>query len=149
MHNWNWKAIWAICWSVILFLVGFIMLRDLQSVHAQAIPWPKPPYPPVNVSFSSTSTQTLIAAPSAGGVCVYAMSLENAGASAATVSIYHDGGTTAVATVYLASGGGAAGWDLRDNPQNPWFLTNAATGFAVKSSAATQINGSVYAATCP
>jgi len=145
----NWKTI---CWTVVaLVFVGFGLLRDnpLQTVHAQAIPWPKPPYLSTPINFSSGSVQTLVAAPSAGAVCVYAISLQNAGSTTVTASIYQDGGTTPVAYAYLVASGGAAGWDLRDNPQNPWFLTNLTTGFAVKTSAATQIYGSVYAATCP
>jgi hypothetical protein len=119
------------------------------TVHAQSINWPPPPYTPVNVSFSSASTQTLVAAPTAGGICVYELSLINAGGTAVTVNVYLDGGTTSVSSVYLAASGGAAFWPLGTNPKNPWFLTNATTGFAVKTSGASQIQGSVYAAICP
>lgn len=130
-------------------IFGGLALYLHSPVHAQSIPWPKPPYPVTNVNFSSAATQTLVAAPSAGGLCVYSLSLTNAGASGVTLSIYADGGTTAIASTYIPASGGNAYWDLKDNPLNPWFITNAATGFAVKTSSAVQINGSVYAATCP
>jgi hypothetical protein len=120
-----------------------------KVAYAQAIGWPVPPYQPANVSFTGTSNATLVSAPTAGGVCVYGLLLINAGASADTISIYLDGGTTAVATVYLAASGGSANFQLGQAPKSPYFLTNNATAFVVKSSANVQIDGSVYAATCP
>lgn len=120
------------------------------NVQAQAIPWPRPPYPAVNVNFSASTAQTIVAAPTAGGVCVYGLLLTNgSGSTADTVNVYQDGGTTSVASFYLGANGGAGGFDLRDNPQSPYFITNNATGFVVKSSAAVQVNGVVYAQTCP
>lgn len=144
--------------AAVVFLVGLAgvnsyhaaHLRALPIVYAQSLQWPEPPYFPANVSFSASTAQTLVAAPSAGGLCVYSLTLINAGASADTISVYLDGGTTAVASVYLAAGGGSATWPLLNgNSKNPYFLTNAGQGFVVKSGTAVQVNGSVYAANCP
>lgn len=117
---------------------------------ASPIPWPISPFSPVNIGFSSSSPQTLVAAPTAGGVCVYGMTLVNTSASTATtVSIYQDGGTTAVYTAYLNSGGGSANWQLTNIAKSPYFITNNATAFIITSSAAVQINGGLYYAVCP
>jgi hypothetical protein len=135
---------------LLLFLLSVTILiaPTPQPVEAQTIGWPQPPYFPTNVSFSGTSA-TLVSAPSAGGVCVYSLSLINAGASAITVNVYQDGGTTSVSSVYLAGSGGAAFWPMATGPKTPWFITNAGSGFVVKTSAGVQVNGSIYAATCP
>lgn len=130
------------------------LLLCLISVGAAAqtpIPYPQPPYNPVNISFNSGSPQTIVAAPSAGGVCVYGLVLTNTNASTTTtVSIYQDGGSTAVFSVYLAAGGGTANFPLRNtDPKYPYFTTNAKTGFVITSSSAVQINGGIYAAICP
>lgn len=122
----------------------------VRTVHAQGIMWPGPPLGPANINFSSSGAQTIVAAPTAGGVCVYGLQLINAGASATTINIYVDGGTTAIWSVYLASGGGAANWVLNtSNMRSPYFITNKATAFVINSSAAVQINGGIYAGTCP
>lgn len=121
------------------------------TVAAQTAPniaWPQPPYPPTNVNCAS-ATCTLIAAPSAGAVCVYSMSLTNAGSAAVTINVYQDGGTTSVASNYLAASGGNAFWPMSTNPKSPWFITNLTTALVVKVSATGQIDGSVYAQTCP
>ena len=134
------KRIYCVLVLLVLAVVGY----------AQTIPWPAAPYPKVNINFSAAIAQTIVAAPTAGGVCVYGLQLINSDATTGTtVSIYEDGGTTAIWTVYLAAVGGAANWQLTDNAKSPYFLTNKATGFVIKSSAAVQINGGVYAANCP
>lgn len=130
----------------------FLLLCLSVGAAAQPAPnWPIPPYNPVNISFSSASPQTIVAAPTKGGVCVYGLVLTNtSGSTATTVSIYQDGGTTAVFSVYLNSGGGTANFPLRNtDPKYPYFVTNNATGFVITSSSAVQINGGIYAATCP
>lgn len=130
----------------------FLLLCLISGAAAQTpIPYPQPPYNPVNISFNSGSPQTIVAAPSAGGVCVYGMTLTNTNASTTTtVSIYQDGGSTAVFSVYLAAGGGTANFPLRNNdPKYPYFITNNKTGFVITSSSAVQINGGIYAAVCP
>lgn len=133
------KRILVVC--VVLVAVGIL---------SAAVMWPGPPMPPTNISFSSSGNQTIVAAPTAGGVCVYGLQLVNAGASATTINVYLDGGTTAVWSVYLASGGGSANWVLNtSNMRSPYFITNSATAFVINSSAAVQINGGVYASTCP
>lgn len=122
----------------------------LRPVHAQGIMWPGPPMPPTNINFSTSGNHTIVAAPTAGGACIYGLQLVNAGASSTTINIYLDGGTTAVWSVFLASGGGSANWVLNTaNMHSPYFITNSATGFVINSSAAVQINGGVYASTCP
>ncbi len=131
-------------------IVSVITLGLLNAgrVHAQANLWPDPPYSPVNVNFS-TGTGTLVAAPTAGGICVYGGYLVNAG-TAVTVNFYLDGGTTSVGSAYLAASGGSISFGiLNSNPKNPYFITNAATAFVVKQSGTSQINGSIYAANCP
>lgn len=140
-------ALWLALVTMTMLLI--LALPVWLTVQAQPIPWQNPPYSPVNVSFTGTTAQTLVAAPTAGAVCVYGLTLVNAGGSADTVSIYLDGGTTAVTTVYLAASGGSASWQLGSNPQNPYFLTNLTTGFVIKSGTNVQINGGIYAATCP
>lgn len=132
---------------IALSLFGWFVQQP--SVLAQVITWPASPYTPVNVNFS-TATATLVAAPSAGAVCVYGLQLVNAGASATTITVYLDGGTTAVWSAYLQAGGGSANWPLQNgNAKNPYFISNLTTAFVVKSSTAVQINGGIYAATCP
>jgi hypothetical protein len=151
------KVLVQIVFAVLLVgLVGLAIVnsyrayRDVPVVYAQVLSWPEPPYSPKNVSFSTSGNQTLVAAPAVAGLCVYGLVLTNAGASATTILIYQDGGTTAVASTYLSAGGGSASWTLQpNNPKNPYFLTNTATAFVINSSAAVQVNGSVYAANCP
>lgn len=141
------KRILLVVVVVALIVSAGIMLKP---VHAQGIMWPGPPMPPVNINFSTSGNHTLVAAPTAGGVCVYGLQMVNAGASATTINVYLDGGTTAVWSVYLASGGGSANWVLNtSNMRSPYFITNSATAFVINSSAAVQINGGVYASTCP
>ena len=132
-------------------LLVLFCLAISMAATAQNIGWPNPPYSPVNISFNSSSPQTIVAAPTSGGVCVYGMTLTNTNASTTTtVSIYQDGGTTAVFTVFLNSAGGTANFPIiAGNPKNPYFVTNNKTGFVITSSSAVQINGGVYAATCP
>src|SRR5580658_10116789 len=143
------KREWLYRLSVLVFLFVLIGLAiKLSTVQAQQVGWPDPPYNPTNIS-CSTATCTLVAAPTALGECIYGLSLINAGGSADVVSIYLDGGTTAVGSVYLAASGGAATWALGTQSKNPWFITNAATAFVVKSGTTVQLYGSVYAANCP
>jgi hypothetical protein len=113
------------------------------------IPWPIPPYTPINVSFSTSGNQTLVAAPSAGGIGIFGLVLVNAGASATTINFYLDGGTTVIGSTYLTNGGGGVSFQLIFHPKSPYFLTNAGTAFVINSSAAVQVNGIVYAAICP
>ena len=143
------KVLWLLPFVAIALML--LVRPSPQKVYAQNIGWPDPPYKSANISYSSTSPQTLVAAPTAGGVCVYGLTLVNASASTSTtINLYLDGGTTSVASVFLGANGGAATWPLISYyPKNPYFLTNNATGFVIVSSAAVQINGSVYAATCP
>ena len=119
--------------------------------RAQVTAWQEPPYSPKNITFSSAGNQTILAAPGAGiAWCVYGMTLTNASSSTATtVSVYLDGGTTAVGSFYLSANGGSANWQLQANPKNPYLITNLATAFVLNSSAAVQMNGTIYAANCP
>jgi hypothetical protein len=131
-------------------LTCLAILGICAVTQAAPIPWPIAPFTPVNISFSSTSPQSLVAAPTSGGVCIYGMTLTNTSASTpTTISIYQDGGSSAVYSVYLNSGGGSANWQLVNTSKAPYFITNNATAFVVVSSAAVQINGGLYAATCP
>lgn len=133
------KRILVVC--VVIVAVGML---------SAAVMWPGPPLAPANISFSSSGAQTIVAAPTSGGVCVYGLQLVNAGASATTINVYVDGGTTAVWSVYLASGGGSANWVMNtSNMRSPYFITNNATAFVINSSAAVQVNGGIYASTCP
>jgi hypothetical protein len=134
--------------AVMAAVVVLCIMNSHQTVHAQAIQWPNPPYSPTNVNFA-TASATVVAAPTAGAQCIYGLMLTNAG-TAVTVTIYLDGGTTAVTSAYLAATSGPAlVWPLQNNPQNPYFMTNNATAFVIKQSGTSQINGSVYAAICP
>lgn len=148
------KATQLICILAALVITCVIALSFLvpaPRVHAQAIAWPIPPYPPVNVNCSSASC-TLISAPPAGQAsCVYGLSIVNAGASAVTINIYQDGGTTSVASAFLAANGGSDNFQLLNgNPKNFYFITNFATAFVVKQTGGpVQLNGVVYAANCP
>lgn len=129
---------------------GVYHLAQPKAVNAQAIAWPIPPYTPVNISFSTSGNQTIVAAPTTGGVCVYGLSLTNSGAAATTIQVFNDGGTTPVWTTFLSASGGWAGWTLQNgNAKNPYFATNNATAFVINSSTPTQIVGGIYAATCP
>jgi hypothetical protein len=139
---------------VCLALMTFAWLSWSPVARAQVTPWQGPPYSPKNISFASSGNQTIVAAPAAGiGTCVYGLLLTNgSAATATTVSVYLDGGTTAVASAYLGANGGAVSWPLlggAPNPKNAYFITNLATAFVVNSSAAVQVNGTVYAANCP
>jgi hypothetical protein len=143
------KILWVL---PVVAIALMLLIRPVpQKVYAQNIGWPDAPYKPANISYASASPTTIVAAPTAGGVCVYGLTLINGSASTATtINLYLDGGTTSVASVYLGANGGAASWPLISYyPKNPYFLTNNATGFVITSSASVQINGSVYAATCP
>lgn len=134
---------------VIVVAILIVGLPRLRSVHAQVIEWPPAPYTPLNVNFSG-ATATLVSAPTSGAVCVYGLQLVNGGVSQDTITIYLDGGTTAVWSVVLQPNGGSANWVLQNgNAKNPYFITNAGQGFVVKSGTAVQINGGIYAATCP
>lgn len=142
-----WYAGLAVLILTVMALVS--LLPHPATVQAQVISWPQPPYNPKNISFNSATAQTVVAAPTAGAVCVFALSLTNAGGTSVTYNVYLDGGTTSVGSGYLVAGGGNAYWPMLNAPKNPWFITNSTTGFVIQTSAASQINGSVYAATCP
>lgn len=143
------KRIFGILTILALCLFSFYPVKNVQAANP-VIPWPAPPYNSVNVNFSTSGNQTIVAAPSAYATCIYGLTFVNAGATGTTITIYQDGGTTAVSSVYLVSGGGSASWLLNmTNPKAPYFITNVQTAFVVNSSGATQINGSVYAASCP
>jgi hypothetical protein len=136
--------------AVIASIVGLAIFNSWQAnqiVYAQSLQWNNPPYAPANVSFA-TASGTLVGAPTAGANCIYGLLLVNAGV-AVTVNVYQDGGTTSVASAYLAASGGSASWQLVSNPKSPYFITNTTTAFVVKQSGTSQINGSVYAAKCP
>lgn len=117
------------------------------------ISWPIAPYTPVNVSFSSSGNQTLVSAPTNGaGIGIYGLLLVNASTSTSTViSIYQDGGSTAVGSYILFQNGGNLDLTPRSvvDYKNPYFLTNANAAFVINSSSAVQIYGIAYAAQCP
>lgn len=119
-----------------------------ETVLAQQNTWPEGPYPAVNVNFSG-ATATLIAAPSTGALCIYGLSLSNAGAASTTISIYQDGGTTAVGSIFLPVNGAPYTLPFGSNAKLPYFVTNLQTGFVVKSSGSVQVNGTVYGQICP
>lgn len=130
------------------FLRLILLLCLSLPMAGQVINWPKPPYPPTNVSFSGTSA-TLISAPSSGAICVYGLLLVNAGGSNTTINIFQDGGSVSVASAFLVANGGSTSYVLTTNPLAPYFITNTKTAFVVTSSNGTQINGTVYSAGCP
>lgn len=132
--------------SILVFFFGLTLCYAQNPV----IPWPAPPYNAANISFSTSGNQTIVAADTKYATCIYGLLLVNSGATGTTISVYQDGGTTAVSTVYLAAGGGAVSWQLiGNNPKNPYFITNTKTAFVINSGSADQINGTVYAAQCP
>lgn len=135
--------------TVLILSLGLMTPSFAGSPTPATPPWPEPPYTPSNVSFSTSGNQTLVAAPSSFATCVYGLLFVNSGTSATTINIYQDGGTTSVSSVYLTASGGSASWVLSNNPKNPYFITNTTTAFVINSSAATQINGTVYSAQCP
>lgn len=138
----------AFCLCLVALAVGLI--RN-TPVLAQSPSWPGPPYIPTNISFSTSGNTIIATTPStAGTVCVFGLSLTNASTTTATTVQIQDGATTVLWTVYLAANGGSANWQLQNgNAKNPYFMMSKGNNFVVNSSSAVQIDGGVYAATCP
>ncbi len=146
------EARYALPLLIVCLLLAMVAWLTWGPVaRAQVTPWQEPPYSPKNITFATSGNQTILAAPSAGiAWCVYGMTLSNASSSTATtVNVYLDGGTTSVGSFYLSANGGSANWMLGSNPKNPYLITNLATAFVINSSAAAQLNGTIYAANCP
>lgn len=133
---------------VAVFLLALLPVLHQASAQIPGFAWPNPPYPAVNVN-CATTTCTLVAAPAAGSVCVYSMSITNAGATAITLNAYQDGGTNSVGSTFLTANGGNAFFPNVNNPKAPWFITNQTTAFVIKTSTAVQLQGSIYAQVCP
>jgi hypothetical protein len=91
---------------------------------------------PLNIS--SSGDNTVISAPSSGGIEVWQMSFTAAGA----VNVTFKNGTTAQSGAYIFTGNGASlTWQYTEMP---WVRTDPGNNFVINLSAAVGITGQVF-----